>query len=203
MLDRPLAAGFFLALLTGEVFPVLFIALFFELLWLDLIPAGTFIPPNSVFCLTSAAVLTTHFQLQHTGHIFLLMLMSIPGAYILSRIEAWYRIRQNKMYNQILHQSRDRWKTYSPGKMVLQSLAGSLGIFMVSSCLGIYVLALALPPLISVLDFQREFAWPVLLMIASISALAGLRVKKAYISFIFGIILVSAALAWMQWPAIL
>jgi len=196
-------AGFFLALITGEVFPVLIISLFFELLWLDLIPAGTFIPPNAIFCVTSTTLLCGHFQLEHTGQIFLLMLLSIPGAYILSRIEGWYRIRQNKKYNQILRQSRDRFSTYNPGKMILQSLGGSFGVNLVSACLGIYFLAFVYPHLSGIFEFQRELDWSVILIAASFSALAGLRVKKAYISLVTGMILVSAALAWMQWPVLI
>ncbi|WP_291318646.1 PTS sugar transporter subunit IIC [Desulfonatronospira sp.] len=200
LLERPLVVGFLLALITGEVFTALLIAVFFELLWLDLIPAGTFIPPNSIFCVTSTVILCAHFQLEHTGMILLLMLLSIPGAYILSRIEGWYRIRQNKKYNLILRQSRDRFSIYSPGKMILQSLAGSFGVNLVSACLGIYLLAVVYPHLSGVFQFQRELDWSVILIAASFSALAGLRVKKANISLITGMILVSAALAWMQWP---
>jgi len=202
LLERPLAAGLFLALITGEVFPVLIIAVFFELLWLDLIPAGTFIPPNAIFCVTSTTLLCGYFQLEHTGQIFLLMLLSIPGAYILSRIEGWYRIRQNKKYNLILRQSRDRFSSYSPGKMILQSLVGSFGVNLFSACLGIYFLAYVYPYLSSIFQFQRELDWSVVLIAASISALAGLRVKKAYLSLVVGMVLISAALAWMQWPVL-
>ncbi|WP_279614632.1 MULTISPECIES: PTS sugar transporter subunit IIC [Desulfonatronospira] len=202
LLERPLVAGFFLALITGEVFPVLLIAVFFELLWLDLIPAGTFIPPNAIFCVTSVTLLYGHFQLEHTGQIFLLMLLSIPGAYILSRIEGWYRIRQNKKYNLILRQSRDRFSSYNPGKMIMQSLVGSFGVGLVTACLGIYFLAIVYPHLKDLFQFQREMDWSLILLAASFSALAGLRVKKAYTSLVVGMVLISAALAWMQWPVL-
>ncbi len=131
------------------------------------------------------------------------MLASIPGAYILSRIEGWYRIRQNKKYNLILHQSRDRFSTYSPGKMIMHSLGGSFGVNLVSACLGVYFLAFVYAYLSGMFQFQRELDWSVILIAASFSALAGLRVKKAYISLIAGMVLVSAALAWMQWPVTL
>ncbi|MFW6005353.1 MAG: hypothetical protein ACOCPN_02640, partial [Desulfonatronovibrionaceae bacterium] len=45
ILDRPLVAGFLIYLVTGEMFPAMYVAVFFELLWIDIIPAGTFIPP--------------------------------------------------------------------------------------------------------------------------------------------------------------
>ena len=41
------------ALLTFRLQPALSAGIFFELLWLDLFPAGTFIPPHGLLALTA------------------------------------------------------------------------------------------------------------------------------------------------------
>ena len=46
-LDRPLVIGILFALILDPDIPFLGIGIFFELLWLDAIPAGTYIPPQS------------------------------------------------------------------------------------------------------------------------------------------------------------
>ncbi len=203
LLDRPLAAAFVLILLTGEIFPVLYVAIFFELLWIDLIPAGTFIPPNAVFCLVATTALIVYFQLESIEQIFFLMLLTIPGAYMLSLFESWHRVRQNKSYNLILRQSRDKFDSFQPEKMIFKSMAGSWGMNFLAACVGLYLLTLIFP-LINILPQpdQDILKWPHLLMIASISAIAALRIRKAYTSLILAMLIIAIFLAWKLWPGL-
>jgi len=191
--------GFFLILLTGDVFPTIYIAVFFELLWLDLIPAGTFIPPNAVFCLVAATALTMFFQLEYPAQIFMMMLLTLPGAYLLARFEGWHRVRQNRNYNLILRQSRDKFSSFHPEKMILSSLGETFAINFLAACLGIYLLSLIYPLIDSLLHpLQDILTWPHLLMAAGISALAALRIRKAYTSLVTAMMLILVFLAWQQ-----
>ena len=52
---RPLFAAALWALFTWQIQPALGAGIFFELLWLDLFPAGTFIPPQSLLALSIAS----------------------------------------------------------------------------------------------------------------------------------------------------
>jgi len=176
------------------------VAIFFELLWIDLIPAGTFIPPNAVFCLVATTALIFYFQLESIEQIFFQMLLTIPGAYILALFEGWHRVRQNKSYNIVLHQSRDKFESFQPEKMIFKSMAGSLGINFLAACVGLYLLTL-IHPLINILPQpdQDILKWPHLLMIAGISAIAALRIKRAYTSLVLAMLIISLFLAWRLW----
>lgn len=46
---RPIFAALLWAGLTFSLQPAMSAGIFFELLWLDLFPAGTFIPPHALF----------------------------------------------------------------------------------------------------------------------------------------------------------
>ncbi len=189
-------------LLTGETFPTLYLAIFFELLWLDLIPVGTFIPPNAIFSLVASVLLMHFFQLEGTGELFLLVLLTLPGAYLMARLEGWERVRQNRNYNLILRQSRDKWGNFQPEKMIWRSLAGSLANKLAGASIGIYLLSLIFPLLNNLLVLDPKLDWHHLILASSISGLAALRVKKAYASLIMGMTLIVLFLIWQQWIGI-
>ncbi|MFP4237400.1 MAG: PTS sugar transporter subunit IIC [Desulfonatronovibrio sp.] len=201
LIERPIVVGFFIALLTGEVFPVMYIAAFFELLWIDIIPAGTFIPPNAIFCVVATVILVEIFALEPASQIFPVMVATIPLAFLSSWLEGTQRTAQNRNYNIILQQSRKTGDNYRPGAMIKASVLHLLLIYLVLGTTGIYTLVLLLNIIHVYLPVNNDLSWSHLLLTASLSALAALRIKKAYISLILGITAISAGfLLFSNWP---
>nr|WP_279614509.1 PTS sugar transporter subunit IIC [Desulfonatronovibrio hydrogenovorans] len=195
-LDRPLVVGFFIILLTGQIFPTMYVAAFFELLWIDLIPAGTFIPPNAIFCVAATMVVVEIYSLSDTSQIFPIMVMTIPVAILFSILEGKQRKAQNKNYNIILQQSRKTAARYNPQSMINSSLIQLLLIYLTVGTAAIYGLVFIYEHLSPYLVHRDYLSWPLLLLMASISALAALRIRKAYFSLVLGLTLVSGYLAW-------
>lgn len=195
VLERPMVVGFFISILTGQVFPVMYIAFFFELLWIDLIPAGTFIPPNAIFCVLATITVTHLFNLEYASQIFPVMLATIPIAFLASWLEGVQRTAQNRSYNTILQQSRKNALDFQPGLMAGYSILQLLLIYLTVGVGGIYGLFLLMDMLHSYLPAGDYPSWNHLLMIASISALAALRIRKAHVSLILGIMMISVYFA--------
>ncbi|WP_045210721.1 PTS sugar transporter subunit IIC [Desulfonatronovibrio magnus] len=196
LLDRPLVAGFLISILTGDIFPAMYIAVFFELLWLDRIPTGTFIPPNSLFCTVSTILMVQTFGLSHTSQIFPIMVITIPVAYFCSWLESAHRITQNRNYNIILQQSRKTAARYKPGIMIGKALLQMFCLYLLVGITGMYVMFLIIDRGIALLPMDEALAWPHLILLAAISALAALRVKKAYISLV---IVITGVTTWFFW----
>lgn len=196
LLERPLVAGLIIALVTGEIFPVIYIAVFFELLWIDIIPAGTFIPPNALFCVIATMCIVHIFTLTHTSQIFPVMVMTIPLAFFFSWVESLQRTAQNKNYNIILQQSRRMPPKYTPGAMIKKSVLQMFLLNLTAGIAGIYILVFVTGLAYYHLTPSDFLSWPLLLMFASVSALAALRVKKAYITLILTMTLISVYLGW-------
>ncbi|MFO7728517.1 MAG: PTS sugar transporter subunit IIC [Desulfonatronovibrio sp.] len=200
LIERPIVIGFFISLLTGDVFPVMYIAVFFELLWIDIIPAGTFIPPNAIFCVVATIILVEIFTLESPSQIFPVMIATVPLAFLSSWLEGAQRAAQNRNYNMILQQSRKNADSFRPGAMIKTSALHLLLIYLVLGISGIYALVLLLNMIHIYLPVNNDLSWSHLLLTASLSALAALRIKKAYISLILGMIAVSAGfLLFSSW----
>ncbi len=174
----------------------MYIAAFFELLWIDLIPAGTFIPPNAIFCVLATMTIVEIFSLELPSQIFPVMLATIPVAFLCSWLEGIQRDTQNSNYNLILQQSRKTAENYKPGIMIAGSVLQILLIYLALGLSGIYGLYLITEKIQLYLPATDDLSWGHLLMAASISALAALRIKKAYFSLVFALVLISVYLAW-------
>ncbi|MDC0335960.1 PTS sugar transporter subunit IIC, partial [Pseudodesulfovibrio sp.] len=107
MLERPLVIGLFWGVFTGDYTTSLYIAIFFELFWLDLIPVGTFIPPHLTAATFSALALTTFFGLEHPARIMGILFASMPLAWLGTKAESMLRDRERVSYNRLLKWARN------------------------------------------------------------------------------------------------
>ena len=178
----------------------MYIAVFFELLWIDIIPTGTFIPPNAIFCVLATITLVEIFRLEYASQIFPVMAATIPIAFLCSRLEGAQRNAQNKNYNIILQRSRKNTVDYKPQAMIMKSILQMILIYLAAGIAGIYSLFMLLDLIYLYLPTNNFFSWYLLLILSSVSALAALRIKKAYFSLILGMLLVSGFFFWeMIW----
>lgn len=180
-MQRPVSMALFWALLTWSVQPALNAGVFFELLWLDLFPAGTFIPPNAPLALTIALGLLACLPDPDMRTVLLVLAVSIPTAYAGSWTEQWLRTVQNRSYTAILTWNRRRVVHAStPDRLVLNALMLQGAVLF-----GLYVgcssaLLIGLRQILPLLPSGRQPTWPMIWMCAALGAVLALRVRKAY-----------------------
>jgi len=192
--QRPIFVASLWALVTWQAQPVLSIGIFFELLWLDLFPAGTFIPPHSIFSLLATLTLLTCLPASDMRMVTLILICTTPLGYLGAWTEQWYRRRQNLSYNSLITWTRNRKPAYSSPE-ILTKLA-----LTETFVLNLLLFFLCVLPLFFVLrnihpwvENELQPTWPMLWLIASLGALLSLRIHKAYIlaaiTMILGILL--------------
>jgi PTS system mannose-specific IIC component len=192
LLERPLVVGFFWGAATGEYTTSLYIAIFFELFWLDLIPAGAYIPPQLTAATFSALALTTWFGLDQPSRIMFVLFASMPLAWIGTKVEAWLREREQGSYNALLNWARNPDSMHLPGTLILRSMGKGLlmswATFLVAILFLKFVFDLvfsAYPNVFSHLDVTWAHLW----VAASLGGLMALRLKRAYVILATGIVL--------------
>lgn len=200
MLERPLVVGFFWGMATGEYTTSLYIAIFFELFWLDLIPAGTYIPPHLTAATFAALTLTTWFGLSDPGRIMLVLFASMPLAWLGTKVEGWLRDREQTGYNVLLNWARNPESPNLPGRLVLRALGRAVLMEWVTFLLAIIVLKQSFQLLFTMYpDFFKsiEVTWTHLWMAATLGGIMALRLKRAYVILATGIILF---ILFSLWP---
>lgn len=183
-MERPLVIGMIWGVLTGEVETSLKISLFFELMWLDHIPAGTYIPPVLSAACVGGLMLNQLFGLAHAPKAAVPLLLCIPLALLGTRVEALLRRWNKRSYNKLLSWVRHRDPKHDmPARIMLRSLAMTLGAYWVF----FFVCACALVPLtgyiLSSYGWQLvdlPVSWPAMWLAASIGGLLSLRLNRAY-----------------------
>jgi PTS system mannose-specific IIC component len=98
------------------------IGVFFELFWLDLFPAGTYLPPNAAASTLASLFLVRVSSLHDPGAIAAVMLLTLPLARIFGKLEASQRVLANSFYNRLLKWSRVGPAKMRPGRLILQSM---------------------------------------------------------------------------------
>ncbi|MBT8763409.1 hypothetical protein KFV02_05635 [Desulfohalobiaceae bacterium Ax17] len=195
--DRPLVAALFWSYITGEWSVSLNLAIFFELFWLDLFPAGTFIPPQSLFSTFASITLIHILNLNLIEEIFFAMILTIPLALFGSWLEGRQREWQNKSYNQLLKRCRRGYQNenkFCPGKLISGSILQILTINIVFAYLSIHFLIFIYEKIAPILPRNSFLAWPYLWIFASIGGILSLRIRRAYAVFFTGVLTAGAYL---------
>ncbi len=92
--------------MTGQWELALKLAVFFELIWLDLLPVGTCIVPNGTAPMLLCLAAGESFGLQSAEEMALPMLLSLPAACMSAKLEHIQRWRQDRVYNKALSWGR-------------------------------------------------------------------------------------------------
>jgi PTS system mannose-specific IIC component len=193
LLERPLVIGFLWGALTGDYSASLGIAIFFELFWLDNIPAGTYIPPQLIAPTLAACVLVTKFEFTQARQIALVLLACMPLAKIGVLIESSLRKLHNKGYQRLINWARKGSADDPiPSELVYSSIFRTFiasFFFFWSSVLILYYVLRAIfhkwGLTIAAIDLQWSYLW----IAASLGGLLALRLRKAYATLAFGIVL--------------
>lgn len=180
-------------LATGQLGLCLSVALFFELLWLDLLPAGTFIPPQLVASTFACLSLVTRLGLSDPPQVMVAILASLPLAWLGAKLEYGLRGWQNKSYNRLLNWARTLEPGDRPGVLVWRSLAITFLTYALSFLIVLVLLHAVVEFVLRVAQAQLaglSITWTNLWLAASIGGLLALRIKRAYVFLALGAVLV-------------
>ena len=184
VVERPLVQGLVWGLVVGDVTFAVSVSLVFELFWLDLIPAGTFIPPNTAASNLVVLALAAIFGFHDPSQVVFPILLSLPLAWVASRGEQFLRRRQDQGYDVLQSWLESGTEDqYRPQDLVRRAA--------VRSALAYFLFMLAVTTTMTVavawllgLGFLRPpvamFTWPHLWIAASLGGLLALRVPGAY-----------------------
>ncbi|GAU09004.1 PTS sugar transporter subunit IIC [Desulfoplanes formicivorans] len=195
LLSRPLVAGACWSLVTGSWSTGLGVAFFFELLWLDCIPVGTFIPPASLFSTIASLTLVHVLGLQHPSEIFMVLVATTPFASFMSWLEARQRMWQNREFNLLVVATRrGNASLFAPEKFIRKGIVHTFLIQAVA-CLGILALLhVLLGYALEHVHIVPWVSWPILWLIASLGGVIAMRFRNAHLYMLGGIGLVELVL---------
>lgn len=176
---------------TGDVATSLKIAVFFELFWLDNIPAGTYIPPHILAPTFAALALSTSFAFTEARQAMIIILACLPLARIGVWMDSSLRLWHNRGYNGLLTWARNgKAGDELPGKLILQSILRTFFtswlFFWTSTLILHYILRIFFHkwgPVVAGVEMKWSFLW----IAASLGGLLALRLRKAYATFVFGV----------------
>jgi PTS system mannose-specific IIC component len=169
---------------VGDLELALRISIIFELFWLDLIPAGTYIPPNTAASNLACLTLMHTFGLATPAEAVFPILLCLPLGWIGARLEDLLRVRQNAAYDSLQSWARgDAGRPVHLGRTILEGMAQS----GVAHFLFFFAAALSLISLVGLLRAwdllqppQGLFSWGHLWVAASFGGILSLRSLRAY-----------------------
>jgi PTS system mannose-specific IIC component len=186
-LDRPITLGLIFGLVSGDIETALGISVFFELLWLDFFPAGTYIPPNRALATCLCLALSHMLGLTLPGHVLLLLLLALPAALIGAKLEAWQRVWQNTSYNMSLYWVKNDVQSFGPGALIRRGL---LQLFLLQTgaffLIGLACLLIVQEVMVYWPLTLTGLHWGHLWAAALIGGILSLRIKAAYGVFLIG-----------------
>ena len=166
------------------------LAVFYELFWLDLFPAGTYMPPNALFPMLCVCTIASIQGFHGAPALFLPFILTLPLAFLGSCIEKRQREWQVSGYNRVvlcLRAGGDIGK--AAGLSVTASLVQLFSVNFFSFCILTALLLLASE---WVTAWQGHpltcsyASWPLLWVIGAVGGLLSLRIQRNYIIFITG-----------------
>ncbi|MDQ7834506.1 MAG: PTS sugar transporter subunit IIC [Humidesulfovibrio sp.] len=185
LLERPLVIGLCWGLVFGNLTSCLYIAIFYELLWLDFIPVGTFIPPHMTAAAFTGLALATYFGLDAPPLVFLALIFGLPMAWLGAKLDRNLRDRLNRSYSSILHWVRRPSGDDIPAKLIARTLFGKLLLSWLFFVVGAGVLAVLLRFVLNQYSgffFDLDLKWSHFLIAASLGGLLSLRLRSLYLS---------------------
>lgn len=176
--------GLIWGLVAGDVELAVSIGLVFELFWLDLIPAGTFLPPNMAASNMAAQALVSLFGLHTAGEAVFPIILSMPLGFFGARLEKFRRRIQNADYNKLLIWTKKSYAAvYDPGRLIIRSMARSLILDLAFFCVSFSILAVLMWFIISKgwLSAGPVITFGHIWIAAGLGGVLALRAPKAYI----------------------
>jgi mannose PTS system EIIC component len=148
MLSRPIVAATIIGLILGDPYTGLIAGAFTELLWIDHLPIGMYVPPNDtiVSVLIAASSIEAGLLLGTTsdGLISLSLLLFVPFGHIMKKIDFWVVNGNGKIVESIMQKAMQGERgPISFGHLfpLVKIWALSSGFILISLLFGVYLLA--------------------------------------------------------------
>lgn len=193
LLDRPLTAGLLAALVSGQWPQCIGVAVFFELLWLDLFPAGTYIPPQRILSTLLVCSVVSVLHLSNPVHILIPIFCALPAARLGTSLEKYLRTMQGENHTRLVDWASQPEATAFPASMIWKSLGKKIGyesglFFFLALLVTVFTASLvqAIP---AALVFS-DLSWPHLWSAALLGALLAVRIRRAYEILMAGAVLI-------------
>lgn len=211
MLERPLAVSLCIGYFAPEpgFLPVAVgVGVFFELLWLDLFPVGTYVPPNATSSVFLSLGLALTHGLQSPAELIPALVLGIALGVVGGKRESYMRARMDTAHNALVNWIRATGREASVPRSALFPLSRATqppetltAVALVSNLLLSFVLfagafllsSLALNllmPRLALATGTSNLSWAHLWLPACVGALVALRIKRA-----LAVCLVACALA--------
>lgn len=188
--ERPLFAGFVWGAVTGDMTLALSLAVFYELFWLDLFPAGTYMPPNPLFPMLCVLTLSENLAAPGIVTLFLPVILTLPLAALGSFIEKRQREWQVSGYNRVVLSLRAGGDI---GKAASRSVSASLAQLFTVNCTVFWIATTLVVLAASILTAWQgqplafpHASWPLLWVIGAVGGMLSLRIRRNYILFTAG-----------------
>ncbi len=176
------------------------VGIFFELFWLDAIPAGTHIPPNSALTTIMCLGLASYFSLHSPSELPVLLAISLPLARLGARVENWRRRRLDLDYDRFMRWvdqgeacltgggGQPRLECITPGQLIWKA-ASRLWLTNFVICFGLFMGIAMLLRLLEVpqllhglgLNAHGSVTWGHCWLAAALGGALSLRNKRVYL----------------------
>jgi mannose PTS system EIIC component len=185
LVERPLVVGLIWGLFGGNLETCLYSAIFYELLWLDFIPVGTFIPPHMTAAAFTGLTLSSYFGLDTPPLVFLALVAGLPMAWLGARLERTMRDRLNRSYGLVLQWLRKPHAQDVPSRILAGVLLSKLFVFWAFFLVGAGALVGCLHFILANYSGQLagfKLGWSHFLIAASLGGLLALRLRSLYLA---------------------
>lgn len=189
-IDRPIFAGFLWGLISGDMTLALSLAVFYELFWLDLFHAGTYIPPNPLFPMLCILALAPLLHAGDAAAFYLPVILTLPLGFFGAFWEKKHREWQTGGYNRLLSgygTSNDLGKAaaISIGVSLTELFLINLVVFTVTAGLLYFLMDAIVQWQGNPLRFSHA-TWPLLWIVGGVGGVMALRTRRSLIVFAAG-----------------
>lgn len=196
LLERPLVIGLFWAAVYGDLDTTMKLCLFYELFWLDGIPAGTHIPPNAAASTLAGLSLMHVFMLTTPAEGLLVAATTAILGRLFAALEGAQRVVENIVLSRYTA-ARERSRIpFSPGRLIRRALLDMAvlnGVAFSVALAGLIALYAAVLPKLWPYLSSAGTTWGQLWILGSLGGVLSLRYRPAYMVLAAGMVL---AVAW-------
>lgn len=189
LLERPLIIGFFWAAVYGDLDATLKLCLFYELFWLDGIPAGTHIPPNAAAATLAGLSLVHVFQLTSPAEALFVAATTSILARLFAALEGVQRVVENIVLSRYMAARERARALFAPGRLIRRALIDMVvlnGVAFSVALAGLVALYAVVLPTVWPFLASSNATWSQLWILGSLGGVLSLRYRPAYLTLAGG-----------------
>lgn len=183
LLDRPLFLALVFGYATGAWDVVLPAGIVLELLWLDVVPLGSVVPPLNFLSFWLFVPLCLHYRWTTPEALMLPLFLALLCAYLGSWLECRLRLWHNAGLEPVQRWLAGADVKQSPRRLTYAAIGQRFVMHMLvySGLAVLYMHSVALLYAQNWLPVAAGLTWPVVYTVAAVGAVLSLRTQRAYI----------------------